>query len=253
FPRILIADKDQDSLEVLVELLTKAGYSAEVAESSEETFDKLRKGNYCLVLVELRTLDGLEITRKIRSGEGEGVDPCVPVVALTTRVFEEDRKKCFEAGMNGHLLKPIDKEALMEVVARFSSNGDRFPSVVLSTESQERIAHRPTVLTPGYDFPAHDQRLESYQEGGRILARLQLAIKAGNRVMIEQHGQALRRIANAVGAIQLRDQALALISAARKANMPGMEQLLCSMNDELERLRSQSLTANLDIDDEKKI
>ena len=60
-------------------------------------------------------MDGYEATRQIRALE-ETYSAQIPIVAMTANAFEEDREKAFEAGMNGHLAKPIKISELMKTL-----------------------------------------------------------------------------------------------------------------------------------------
>jgi CheY-like chemotaxis protein len=65
--------------------------------------------------VHMPASDGIEATRRIRAAEAEG--PRTPIIALTADALSEDRDACLEAGMDGFLTKPLDRERLAEVLA----------------------------------------------------------------------------------------------------------------------------------------
>jgi CheY-like chemotaxis protein len=62
-------------------------------------------------------MDGLEATRRIRAMEAEHNDTRTPIVALTANVSTEDRDACLAAGMDGFLVKPLDRERLAAALA----------------------------------------------------------------------------------------------------------------------------------------
>ncbi|MEL6189809.1 MAG: response regulator, partial [Myxococcota bacterium] len=71
-----------------------------------------------LVLMDchMPNMDGYEATRRIREAELEGPRARTPIVALTANVLEDDRRKCFESGMDAVLAKPLRRQELIEVL-----------------------------------------------------------------------------------------------------------------------------------------
>ena len=62
-------------------------------------------------------MNGYDAAKRIRALEKKEVSN-IPIVAMTANAFEEDREKSFEAGMNGHLTKPVSVEALMDTIRK---------------------------------------------------------------------------------------------------------------------------------------
>jgi len=110
--RILVADDDATSREVLAVMLRRFGAEVvlvadglkAVARAEAERFDAI------LLDCKMPNLDGYEAARRIRAGDGPG--RTVPIVAVTAGVLEEERARCLAAGMNTVLAKPIEPEAL---------------------------------------------------------------------------------------------------------------------------------------------
>ena len=77
-------------------------------------------GDYDMILmdVQMPVMDGLEATRRIRSGENP-LGRIIPILAMTANAFLEDMQKSKEAGMDEHLSKPVDIAALEQTVKRF--------------------------------------------------------------------------------------------------------------------------------------
>jgi len=61
-------------------------------------------------------MDGLEAAQRIRAAEAGRDDPRTPIIALTANAFSDDREACLAAGMDGFLVKPLDRERLAEVL-----------------------------------------------------------------------------------------------------------------------------------------
>jgi CheY-like chemotaxis protein len=68
--------------------------------------------------VQMPEMDGLEATRQIRSME-TGTGRHVPIIALTAGAFKEEREKCFAAGMDDFLTKPVEKEKIVSVLEKY--------------------------------------------------------------------------------------------------------------------------------------
>ncbi len=119
--RILLAEDNELNAEIALEILSEAGFEVEHAEDGIICVNMLNKqdaGYYDLVLMDIQmpNMDGLKATTVIRRLP----DPekaAIPVIAMTANAFEEDRKKCLDAGMNGFTAKPIDIQKLMETLA----------------------------------------------------------------------------------------------------------------------------------------
>lgn len=77
-------------------------------------------GQYSLILLDIQMpiMNGYEAARRIRALKNPDIAP-TPIVAMTANAFEEDREKSYEAGMNGHLAKPVSVETLMNTIYKF--------------------------------------------------------------------------------------------------------------------------------------
>ncbi len=116
--RILLAEDNELNAEIAIEILTEAGFEVGHAEDGIICLDMLNKHDYDLILmdVQMPNMDGLKTTAVIRQLPDK-TKANTPVIAMTANAFEEDRKKCLEAGMNGFMSKPIDIGNLMKTLA----------------------------------------------------------------------------------------------------------------------------------------
>ena len=127
---ILIAEDVEINREIVGGILEETGLSIDFAENGLEALEKYKANpsKYGLILMDIHMpeMDGLEATRQIRAFEktllefASQTPPLlerpkgVPIVAMTANVYKADAEKCFAAGMNGHLGKPVDFEALIK-------------------------------------------------------------------------------------------------------------------------------------------
>ena len=82
-----------------------------------EMFERHEAGYYDVILMDMRMpeMDGLEATRRIRAMERDGAKK-IPIVALTANAFDEDVQRSMQAGLNAHLSKPVEPEALFQTL-----------------------------------------------------------------------------------------------------------------------------------------
>jgi PAS domain S-box-containing protein len=116
--RILLAEDNEINREIAVALLESIGVTTDIATNGREAIEKvLAGGDYDLVLMDIQMpeMDGYEAARAIRA-DGRFAD--LPIVALTAHAFAEEQLIALEAGMNGHVAKPIVPELLFGTIAR---------------------------------------------------------------------------------------------------------------------------------------
>ena len=118
--RLLLVEDNSINREIEAELLKNQGYAVETACDGLSAYEMMKvsePGYYKLVLldIEMPGMDGYETARAIRRLEDETLAK-VPIVALSSDVWEEDRQKSLAAGMNAHFPKPVDIEALQELI-----------------------------------------------------------------------------------------------------------------------------------------
>ena len=117
---ILVAEDVAINAEILIMVLQARGMSADLAENGRiavEKFSAQEPGYYDAVLMDMRMpeMDGLEATRAIRALNRPDA-ASIPVIALTANAFDEDVQRSLQAGLNAHLSKPIQPDALYETL-----------------------------------------------------------------------------------------------------------------------------------------
>ena len=121
--KFLCAEDNAINAEILQMLLEAKGASCTICSNGQEIVDafaSVKPGDYDMILmdVQMPVMDGLEATRRIRSGENP-LGRIIPILAMTANAFLEDMQKSREAGMDEHLSKPVDIAALEQTVKRF--------------------------------------------------------------------------------------------------------------------------------------
>ncbi len=121
--RILLADDDVVSQKLAVRLLDKAGYRCDVAANGREALEAISRIEYDLVLMDCRMpdIDGYEAAAQIRSREGDTRH--TPIVAVTAVLTRDDLERCFEAGMDEYISKPVNALELFDVLDKYLASG----------------------------------------------------------------------------------------------------------------------------------
>ena len=119
---ILAVEDNVINQQVIKELLEGYGLSVEIAEDGKEALSKIGKQTFDLVLmdIQLPDMDGLEVTRRIRS---LGIFSEMPIIAMTAHALVGDKEKSLQAGMNDHVTKPINPTALFRTLASWLEPG----------------------------------------------------------------------------------------------------------------------------------
>ena len=119
--KLLLVEDNELNREIALEILKEAGFVVDTAEDGAVAVPKIKQaapGQYDLILMDIQmpNLDGYEATRQIRAlPDAEKAN--IPIFAMTANAFEEDRQNALEAGMNGHIAKPLDVPHLLRVLA----------------------------------------------------------------------------------------------------------------------------------------
>ncbi len=119
--RILVAEDNPTNQEVAGMMLRKLGFSADLVANGLEALQTLQQHAYDLLLLdcEMPEMDGYETARRIRDPRTGARNPLIPIVALTADAIAGDREKCFQAGMNDYLAKPVEPRHLAEVLGKW--------------------------------------------------------------------------------------------------------------------------------------
>ena len=120
--RVLLVEDNPVGALLAATLLRREGCAVETAASGHEAVEAMKRARYDLVFMDMRMpgMDGPSAVRTIRA-RGDRT----PIVALTANAFAEDRKACLEAGMDDHLVKPLELDSLRAALARWTNRTDR--------------------------------------------------------------------------------------------------------------------------------
>ncbi|MBF0376343.1 MAG: transporter substrate-binding domain-containing protein [Desulfamplus sp.] len=266
---ILLTEDDIMNQKVAVAILRKFGISVDIANNGREALETLCKKHYDLVLMDMHMpeMDGIEATRIIRAGrtspdsdikwdfDSAILNPNVPIVAMTANATQEDRLKCFDAGMNDYISKPIDPEVLLSVI-RKQITGVESVQESVQNEATDKLAEIAWSSSFSSDHPQHHSGLTDVFDYQALLNRLggneaflkefianipeYLSSKIGElKTAIDSRDAAqIRFHAHAMKGIALNVSANIVVSVSQKIEAAGREERVddaCSIMAELER------------------
>lgn len=122
---VLIAEDNAVNRKLLISLLNKNHIYPDVAQNGLEAYEMSKEKNYDLIFmdVQMPVMDGITASKKIITHykTQENIEKARPtIIAVTANVLQEDRDKCFEAGMDDFMAKPINNNILVSVIERYS-------------------------------------------------------------------------------------------------------------------------------------
>lgn len=122
---ILAAEDNLVNQQLITRLLAKAGYTADIAANGSEAVAAVARVRYDAILMDCQMpeMDGYEATALIRVAEA-GTGRRIPIIALTASAMESDRNRCFAAGMDDYLSKPVKPAALVAMLDRWMPPGE---------------------------------------------------------------------------------------------------------------------------------
>ena len=116
--RILVAEDSTMNQIYILDLLESLGHRPVLAQNGREALEKLAEAHFDAVLMDIRMpeLDGAQATRIIRNSPPDGVDPAIPVIALSAHAMQDEIERYMLEGFSAYLTKPVDQEALNAVL-----------------------------------------------------------------------------------------------------------------------------------------
>lgn len=231
--QILLAEDNLVNQEIARALLESKGVIVDMACNGFEAVTQVKTGgkSYDAVLMDLQMpeMDGYQAASELRA---EQCFTNLPIIALTAHAMKEERQRCLDAGMNDHLTKPLDPDALFVMLLHYcrkSSSSENFGS--FPAEIEEEIAFIPDI--PGLDIEhglkraannrtAFVERLSDFIDIHTGVSRqLKALLDQGNNEHAQQLLHALAISAANVGAKSISQMAAELERAIRAAKYDG--------------------------------
>ena len=260
--RLLLVEDNDLNQQVAMELLQDAGFRVDLAENGQIAVEMVGATHYDTVLMDMQmpVMDGVTATLEIR---GDGRFGELPIVAMTANAMARDRERCIQAGMNDHVAKPIDPQALFKKLLEWITPGEREPAPTMTHPTDSGSDPKPGTAmmppsidgtddplssVPGLDTAAGIQRVagkrdfyeklvRQFAEGeeSRTVETVRQLLSQDNRDEAEKAAHSLKGVAGTLGADELQHRTQGLEVAIRE-NDNTFEFHLNTVQEELNRL-----------------
>ncbi|MFB0955144.1 MAG: response regulator, partial [Aeromonadaceae bacterium] len=229
--RILLVEDSLTNQIVACALLEKLGCQVEAVNTGLAALTRVQQVPFDLVLMDISMpgMDGMAATRQIRALGGEFSQ--LPIVAMTAHAFAQDRASCLAAGMNDYLSKPLQRERLYEVVARWlQPRQESNPALPVAEMAVTAPQGEPTAMAQPILELSTLQTLQAQttpevlqqvvalyiQELEEHRLALSAAVTAADEMQSAAHAHAIKSSSGALGATALYQAAAELEQAYRQ-------------------------------------
>jgi CheY-like chemotaxis protein len=120
--RVLVAEDNPVNRRIILRMLQKLGYVPDAVPNGRAAVDAVAEGPYAFVLMDIQMpeMSGLDATRAIRRRESRAGGHA-PIIAVTAHTSDDDRRQCFEAGMDDYIAKPVALDVLAQKLSRWGT------------------------------------------------------------------------------------------------------------------------------------
>jgi signal transduction histidine kinase/DNA-binding response OmpR family regulator len=222
--RVLVVEDNPVNQAVAEGMLTRRGYSVDIAGNGREALEAVASQPYALVLMDCQMpeMDGYEATAEIRRREQDG--DRIPIVAMTAHSMKGDRERCLAAGMDDYVPKPLQAEALDDALARWAApvetNGAPEPAV--DANALERLRAE----LPGGDNALRAVLGDFLETLGARADEIAAAAGNGSPEALAAAAHSLKGAAATLGATRLAAVCAELEAAGRAGDPASAGQLL---------------------------
>jgi CheY-like chemotaxis protein/HPt (histidine-containing phosphotransfer) domain-containing protein len=215
--RILVAEDNAVNQRVTARILEKHGYRVDLVANGQEAVEAEARTAYDLLVIDCQmpVLDGYSATRAIRAREVG--DRRLPIIALTAAVLAGEEERCFAAGMDAYLTKPVQAPDLVAAVRYWTAGGarpmgDRAPSTDAGAPVLGDVAPLDSAMVQGLRDLGGDELVFElvglfHQELDRQLPELDAALADHDSVRLRQAAHAISGGSANIGAVRLAEAA----------------------------------------------
>ena len=244
-PTILLVDDDELNRRMMSLLLSGEGYEFETASNGLEAVEAVQTGKFDFVLMDLQMpqMGGYEATAKIRAWEAETGHKHIPVFALTAMLFEGEKRKCLDAGMDDCLVKPFNTTELFKMIDAHAMGAEKASGQIKEPETKDEL--KAKFLDVKAALPRFSSDVQRYQE---FLAEfvemlperfeeLEKLFQESDYKALTDNAHNLKGVSASLGAMQLSALALRLERQSLAGDFRPIEATLKDLNSMIVELQ----------------
>lgn len=236
--RILVAEDNHVNQKVILLLLAKLGYTADIAKDGQEVLQALARPYETILMdIQMPGLDGLEATRRIRRDLPSERQPWI--IAVTASTIAGTREKCLAAGMNDYLSKPLHIDDLAGALERGAYNrlqrteGGSYPGLPSGIDPEQMLGLRE--LTS--DGEQLNELVEIFVDNCRhVIGEIHRALERRDLSAVSRQAHNLKGSSSALGAVRLAQLCVELEDRAGQDAASAVEPLLQEIEAEVDQV-----------------
>ncbi len=246
--RILVAEDHETNRNVIRRQLASLGYTAEIVPDGRAALRAIEAAPYDLVLTDchMPELDGYELARAVRERERALGQPRVPIIALTAATLKGEAERCFAAGMDDYLTKPVKLAHLDETLSRWLNGHEEgaVPAAIARAEESSPPGQHPAFdlgelreILGTFDDQTRTFMLQFIDATPLLIEQIRLAVASRNREEAQQASHAAKGTARSVMATELAELFASVERHVTDKEWSAAESQVAEANAALERAR----------------
>ncbi len=244
--RILIVEDNIVNQKVAMKMVEKLGFRADAVADGWEALQALETIPYDLVLMDCQMpeLDGYEATRRIRNPQTPIRNPKIPIIAMTAHAMQGDREKCLNAGMDDYISKPVNANALCDVLDKYIADDfDEIPvasAVPVPDTSQSAPVNMSRIHeTSDGDHDFEKELIEIFlTDNEQRLTVLEIAVNGQDADAVKREAHTMKGSCSNMGAQPMQEIAYRLEQSGLSGELGAAVELLSSLKSEFDRTRT---------------
>ena len=252
--KVLVAEDNRINQKMAERMIEMLGHEPTIVSNGLEAVEIIKKKEFHFIFMDINmpVMGGFEATEKIREYEKE-TGKHLPIIALTAQAFEEDKKNCLAAGMNGYVSKPFDREDLIEAINSIQKQLPELPehesNVALADENSSQKRSSRQIDKSVFDKVSALKRVSGSEDFLKevltvfvedcpgYIQGLEESIQKGNANDVRQAAHKIKSAVGNLSASRVYDAASRIENRARKSMLEGIEEHFEELKDEVDLLK----------------